>query len=186
VSAPPVGLARLAEPPLARVAAGGFGRVALACCVLVLAAIVVTMSGGAGFGGALDALFGTHADTSRKAAPPVRAAAPALSVRRAAPRRHVNAVTPARPPANRRRAASPRRSAPVAERPAPAAPAPVPVPAPAPVQIPKPAPDTNRQLERTVETVKQVAVPLAPAAQPVTDQLTTTVGQVCGMLGGCP
>ena len=182
MSAPPVGLARLAEPPLARVAAGGFGRVALACCVLVLAAIVVTMSGGVGFGGALDALFGTHADASKKAAPSVRAAAPALSVHRAAPGRRAIAPTPATQPQHRRRPAAPQRSAPPAP-PAPVNVAPAPVPTPAPVPIPKPAPG---QLERTVETVKQVAVPLAPAAQPVADQLTTTVGEVCLMLGGCP
>lgn len=183
MSGPPLGLAGLAEPPLARVAAGGFGRVALACCVLVLAAVVVTMSGGAGFGGALDALFGTQSKARKSSSPSVRAAAPIVASPAAArPRgRAIAPVRQQRRPRQHVRKAL-RRSEPAPARPAPIAAA----PAPAPVQPPKPPPVAPRQLERALETTTQVVVPVVPAVQPVTDQATTTVSQICGMLGGCP
>jgi hypothetical protein len=42
-------------------AAGGLARIALAGCLLALAALLVTATGGAGLRGALGSLFGLHA-----------------------------------------------------------------------------------------------------------------------------
>jgi hypothetical protein len=183
VNQPPPGFPGAADPPLGRIAIGGFGRVALACSVLVLAAIVVTLSGGAGFGGALGALFGTQSGAHRSAAPAVQAGAPVAPAGfvRAAPRAPAVRVSP---PARRRQGArgAPRQSPPAASRPAPLVGAP---PAP-PVQVPQPAPLPQGQVQHAVDMTRQVLDPAAPAARPVTDQAAATVGQLCGLLGGCP
>jgi hypothetical protein len=166
------------------------GRGVLAGVVLVLAAVVVTMSGGAGLGGRLGALFGLHSGQAGKPVAAAHAAAPALpesavtSVRvfpRAVAPRKSQPKSRTRP----RTAPAPGRAPVAGEAPRPA-PAQPPV-APPPPTVPKPAPTPQGNVERTVQTVRETVAPVTPQpAQPVLDQTTQTVGQVCALIGGCP
>jgi hypothetical protein len=176
----------MTEPYLA------LGRLVLAGSVLVLAAVVMTMSGSGGFAGRLGGLFGVEARTAEepvhvvRLAEPQRAAAVA-SFRHAAP-------AGAAPVALRRRGQTKQgvppaplnvRSGPGAGGgPVPAPPAPP--PAPPPVEAPRPAPAPRGIVDRTVETVRTTVAPTAPPAQPVLDRTAAAVGQVCGVIGGCP
>lgn len=184
-----------ADAPLGRIAAGGLGRVALAAAVLVLAAIVVTMSGGAGLGGKLGALFGLHSKPSSKPVAAIQVARPdavgSLPALARAPVRHRARPAPrarlhTRPPAS----SAPQRIEAPSPSPAPATPPAVQAPAP-PAQPSGPPKPASGNVQRVVSTVRDVAAPVVPApAQPVVapllDQTTSTVNQVCGLLGGCP
>jgi hypothetical protein len=184
--------------PLGRIAWGGFSRVFLAGIVLVLAAVVVTMSGGAGFGGKLGALFGLHSRQGGKPATAIQVAAPApvLSsnvVARATPRRSARSVPRVRLRSRHPAATGPQRTQAPGTRPSPAPAQPAPAP---PVQVPKPpppAPSGNvQQIARTVHDTVPAAVPapvqpvVQPVTQPVLDQTTAAVDQACGLIGGCP
>jgi hypothetical protein len=166
------------------------GRGVLAGAVLVLAAAVVTMSGGAGLGGRLGALFGLHSGQAGEPVAAVHAGAPAtLESAVTSVRVFPRAVAPRTSQPKRRtrpRTAPAPGRAPVAgeaPRPAPALP---PV-APPPPAVPKPAPTPQGNVERTVQTVHETVTPVTPQpVQPVLDQATQTVGQVCGLIGGCP
>jgi hypothetical protein len=193
MSEPPIGVAAVAEKPLAGVAASGFGRVGLAGVVLVLAAVVATMSGGAGFAGRLGTLFGFH---SKQAAKPVSATQPALPAvselrsvargrlrhpARSAPRLRLRSRHPA--------ATGPQRTQAPGTRPVPAAPQ---APAPAPSQVPSPpTPAPAGTVHRVVTIVRDttgpvVPPPAQPVVQPVLEQTSAAVDQVCGLAGGCP
>jgi hypothetical protein len=190
VSESPIGAAA-ADAPLGRVAVGGLGRLALAGLVLVLAAVVVTMSGGAGLGARLGALFGLHSE--RRGAKPVsaiNAAPPAPTVKpldtvargksrppaRSAPTVRLRSRYPAGTGPQRTLAPSPRPG----QQAPPAVPPPPTVPSP-----PRPAPPGT--VQRLVTTVRDTTAQVAPApAQAVVDQATEAVNQVCGLAGGCP
>lgn len=195
----PIGGAAAADAPLGRIAASGLGRVALAGLVLVLAAVVVTMSGGAGLGGRLGALFGLHSRQGGKPVSAIQVAAPAAvrplpsaasgrwrNPARSAPEVRLRTRHPA--------ATGPQRTEAPSPRPTPAVPSPVqpPAPAPPPVQPPSPPkPAPSGTVQRTVSTVREIAAPVVPApaqpvVQPVLDQAEATVNQVCGLIGGCP
>ena len=196
IASPVAGVAP-APTPLSRIAVGGFGRVALAGLVLVLAAVVVTMSGGAGIAGRVGSLFGFQSQAKTKPVAVVEVAGPVNAVVNSVRR---SAAAPSQRPAVHRRvnarrpaARTPQQSpAPVAPRPAPALPPSQPAlppsqPAPPPV-VPKPPPPApSGTLEKTVGTVRETAAPVVPAqAQPVLEQVQQTVSQACGLIGGCP
>jgi DNA polymerase-3 subunit gamma/tau len=186
MSASPVAALGPGHAPLGRVAALGLGRIALAGLVLVLAAVVVTMSGGAGVAGRVGSLFGLRSEPRAKPVAAVEVAGPVAAViksvqgARARPQRQgggsrVNAKRPV--------TRTPKQSpAPAPSRPAPALPQPPPpVEAPGP---PQPAPGGN--VEKTTKAVRETMTPVVPQAQPVLDQTAQTVSQVCGAIGGCP
>jgi hypothetical protein len=189
MSESPIGAAA-ADAPLGRVAVGGLGRVALAGLVLALAAAVVTMSGGAGLGGRLGALFGLHTERQRAkpvsaihAPPPTPTVKPLDTVARG------NSRPPARSaPTVRLRSWSSAGTGPqrtLAPSPRPAPPAPPAVPPPSVPSPPHPAPPGT--VQRLVTTVRDTTAQVAPApAQAVVDQATEAVNQVCGLAGGCP
>jgi hypothetical protein len=165
---------------------GGLGRVGLAGCVLVLAAVVVTMSGGAGLGGKIGALFGLKAEERHKPVTAIRVSAPAPAqlqdvVARATPRRRARSVPRVRLRSRKPAATGPRRTQAPSERPTPP-----PVQAPPAVPAPKPAPAPSGNVEHAAEQVRDVVAPAAPQAQPVLDQTVATVQQACGLIGGCP
>lgn len=167
-----------------------FWRVPMAGVVLVLAAVVVTMSGGAGLGGRLGALFGLHSKQGNKPASAVPAAAPAAARVAVASMRVASRTPPpsrARPKSRTRprSAPGPRRSPAQGEAPRPA-PAQQPVAPSPPTPPPPPVPKPTGNVERVVGTVRDTAAPVAPPAQPVLDQTVQTANQVCGMIGGCP
>jgi hypothetical protein len=172
---------------LGRVAAGGFARVLVAGFVLVLAGLVVTISGGTGFGGRLGSLFGFGSSGHAKRAPvafhtPRAAAAPVL-VARSTP--HRSALRPHTPKRSAPVRIAPQRRSPAAQgQPAPATP-PV-APAPPPVEIPRPVPAPSGNVERTTEAVRDITAPTVPAATPVVDAVAGVTGQVCSLIGGCP
>jgi hypothetical protein len=178
-----------APAPIGRVAAGGLGRVALAGLVLILAAVVMTTSGGAGLGGRLGALFGLHSKQGGKPVSAIQAAAPA-AVHDAVT---VARVAPAQPRRTAPHAKRHTRRPPVTTTPQ-GTPAPAPNPAPAlppsqppPIETPHPpgpAPEGN--VQHAVKTVRDSAAPLAPPLQPVLDQSVAAVDKVCGLVGGCP
>jgi hypothetical protein len=188
MSESPIGTAA-ADAPLGRVAVGGLGRVALAGLVLALAAAAVTMSGGAGLGGRLGALFGLHSDRQR--AQPVSAinAAPTPTVKPLDTVARGNSRPPARSaPTVRLRSRYPAGTGPqrtLAPSPRPGPPAPPEVPPPTVPSPPQPAPPGT--VQRLVTTVRDTTAQVAPApAQAVVDQATEAVNQVCGLAGGCP
>jgi hypothetical protein len=165
------------------------GRAGLAAVVLVLAAVAVTMSGGAGLGGSLGALFGLHTRQGGKPVSAIQVAAPATVQSAVASARLAPVTRVQRQPKKRTRPQStpaPRRLSPGpgAPRPAPAAP-PV-APQPPPVQAPTPPPPASGNVQHTVQTVRDTAAPLAPPAQPVLDQALQTVDRTCTLIGGCP
>ena len=171
--------------PLSRIAAGGLARLGAGCALLVMVGIAVTSSGGAGLTGRLGGLFGFRAQP--RPAPAVRAVEPLAPVRPVA-----TLSKPAtRSVSHTKRRPSPRRpvhSVPRQSPPAPAAPA-VTLAPPVPVEVRTPAPPPSGNVGRVVQRVREVAAPVlepvAPAQQVVRDA-TTVVGQVCGLLGGCP
>jgi hypothetical protein len=187
---------------LGRIAWGGFSRVLLAGLVLVLAAVVMTMSGGAGFGGKLGALFGLHSRQGGKPATAIQVAAPApvlqpTVVASATPRRSARPAPRVRLRSRHPAATGPQRTQAPGPRPNPApAPAPAQPPPAPPVQVPKPpppAPSGNvQQVARTVHDTVPAVVPapaqpvVQPVLQPVLDQTTAAVDQACGLVGGCP
>ena len=188
-ASPVVGVAP-ASAPISRIAFGGFGRVALAGLVLVLAAVVVTMSGGAGLAGRVGSLFGFQSRAKQKPVEVVEVAGPVnavvASVAGSAPSQSRNRQVVRRHRTGRRHAGgTPQQSpAPGAPRPAPALPPSQPAPPPAVPKPPPPAPAGN--VEQTVKTVHDTAPPIVPQAQPVLDQAQQTVSQACGLTGGCP
>ncbi|HEX6714068.1 MAG TPA: hypothetical protein VF066_11805 [Thermoleophilaceae bacterium] len=191
----PVVGAGAASATLGRVAAGGFARVVLAGLVLVLAAVVVTMSGGAGLGGKLGSLFGLHSTQGGMPATAVQVAAPApvqrtSVVARETPRRLAGSAPRVRLRQRHPAATGPRRTQAPSQRPTPA-PAPV-QPPPPPVEVPKPPPPApGGNVKQVVETVRKTTQPVVPApaqpvVNPVVDQTTAAVDQACGLIGGCP
>jgi hypothetical protein len=164
------------------------GRAGLGAVVLVLAAVAVTMSGGAGLGGSLGALFGLHTRQGGKPVSAIQVAAPATVQRAVASARLAPVTRAQRQPKKRTRpqsAPAPRRRSPA---PAPPQPAPAGPPAaqqPPPVQAPSPPPPTGN-VQRAAQTVRDTAAPLAPPAQPVLDQAVQTVNRACTLIGGCP
>jgi len=166
-----------------------FGRAGLAGVVLVLAAVVVTMSGGAGLGGRLGALFGLHSKHGGKPVAAVHSAAPA-SVRH--PVASVHALTRhAAPRALQLKARTRPQTAPAPHRAPVSQEAPRPAPAqqpaaPSPPPAPRPVPAPQGTVQHVVQNVRDTAAPLAPPAQPVLDQVSGTVDQACGLIGGCP
>jgi hypothetical protein len=52
--------------------------------------------------------------------------------------------------------------------------------------VPRPAPAPQGNVQHAVQQVRDTAAPLAPPAQPVLDQVSGTVDQACGVIGGCP
>lgn len=189
MNAPPFAGIAAAPTPLGRIAAAGLGRVALAALVLVLAAVVVTVSGSSGLGGRLGSLFGLRSDAQKKKpVAPVQVAGPVSELVTAARLAAVQRSRPAPVRHNRakhRQAGAPRRSpAPTAPRPAPALPAPP--PSAPPPSVPHPAPAPGGNVQHAADVVRQTVTPAAPQAQPVVDQTVQTVGQVCGLIGGCP
>jgi hypothetical protein len=186
MSASPLAGVAPASTPLSRIAFGGFGRVALAGLLLVLAAVVVTMSGGAGLAGRVGSLFGVQSHAKSEPVAAVEVAGPVKavvsSVRRSGVARSQRPAVHRRVGARRGPQQSP---APVAPRPAPALPPSEPVPPP--VETPKPPPPApSGNVQRTVETVRNTTAPLVPQAKPVLDQTAQTVSQACGLIGGCP
>lgn len=188
----PVGGVAQAPTPLSRIAFSGFGRVALAGLVLVLAAVVVTMSGGGGLAGRLGSLFGVQSHAKAAPVAAVEVAGPVKEVVNSV--RRSTAVARSQHPVVRRHVSSRRHAggtpqqspAPGAPRPAPALP-PSAQPAPPPV-VPKPPPPApSGNVEKTVATVRDTTAPVVPQqAQPVLDQAQQTVSQACGLTGGCP
>ena len=191
---PAFGFGAGAGTSLGRVAAGGFGRVLCAGALLVLAAIVVTMSGGAGLGGQLGALFGLHSRQGGKPATAIQVAAPAPVlhppvVARVAPRRPVRSAPGVRLRSRKPAATGPQRT-----------PAPSPQPAtphapPPPVVVPKPPPAPGGNVQGIARQVAGTVPPVVPApaqpvvqpvVQPVLDQTVAAVDQTCGVIGGCP
>ena len=172
---------------LGRIAAGGFARVVVAGFVLVLAGLVVTISGGAGFGGRLGSLFGFGSSGHAKPAPvafhaPRPAAAPVV-VARATP--HRSAPRPDTPKRSAPVHRAPQRRSPAAQgQPAPPT-SPV-APAPPPVEIPRPAPAPSGNVERTTKAVRDITAQAAPPAAPVLDAVAGVTGQVCSLIGVCP
>jgi hypothetical protein len=166
-----------------------FGRSGLAGVVLVLAAVVVTMSGGAGLGGRLGALFGLHSKQGGKQVSAIHAVAPAavrhsVASARVAPR-HA-APRASQPKARTRPQTGPvSRRAPVSQEGPRPAPAQQPA-APSPPPVPRPAPAPQGNVQHVVQQVRETAAPVAPPAQPVLDQVSGTVDQACGLIGGCP
>jgi len=180
-----------APTPLSRIAFGGFGRVGLAGLVLVLAAVIVTMSGGAGLAGRIGSLFGVQSHAKSKPIAAVEVAGPVKAVvnsvrQQATPAAHSQRQVVRRRVSTRRHAGgTPQQSpAPGAPRPAPALPPSQPAPPPVVPKPPPPAPSGN--VERTVTTVHNTAAPVVPQAQPVLDQAQQTVSQACGLIRGCP
>ena len=166
-----------------------FGRAGLAGVVLVVAAVVVTMSGGAGLGGRLGALFGLHSKHGGKPVAAIRTAAPAPvphpmasvhALRHHAAPRAVHPKARTRP----QTAPAPHRAPVSQEAPRPA-PAQQPA-APSPPPVPQPVPTPQGNVQHVVKDVRDTAAPLAPPAQPVLDQVSGTVDQACGLIGGCP
>lgn len=188
------GAASAATASLGRIAAGGFWRVVVAGAVLVLAAIVMTMSGGAGLGGGLGALFGLHTGQGGKPATAIQVAAPApvlpskSVVARVTPRRPASSAPGVRLRSRKPAATGPQRTPAPSTQPgsSPAHPGPVPAPAP------PPASGNVQQVVRQVHDTVPQAVPapakpvVAPVAQPVLDQTTAAADQACGLIGGCP
>jgi hypothetical protein len=179
--------AGVAETPIRRIAAGSLARVALAACVLALAALVVTSTGPGGIGGSLGSLFGFHARVAPRPGG-VRAGAPS------AVRALVTAPSTSRPsqPQQRRTArgrGGPRRPAP-AHQPAavPGAPPPNPSPQPIPTPTlpPTPPAEPPQGVVGGVGAAVEQAGRLLPPAQPFLDTAVGQLGQVCGLLGGCP
>lgn len=175
-----------AQAPVGRMAAGGLGRIALAGCLLALAALLVTTTGGGGLRGALGSLFGYHAGhpvrataTNRPTQPGPGSAVPF----RVLPALHVEARAPVARHHTRghRRGGSHQRQSP-GRAPAPST-APVPqVPAP-----PRPPPPPSQGVvDRAANAIDQVAPALPPPAQPLVHEAVGVVGQVCGLLGQCP
>jgi hypothetical protein len=191
----PVLGAGAASATLGRVAAGGLARILLAGLVLVLAAVVVTMSGGAGLGGKLGSLFGLHSRQGGMPATAVQVAAPAPVLRtsvvaRETPRRLAGSAPRVRLRQRHPAATGPRRTQAPSQRPTPS-PAPV-QPPPPPIQIPKPPPETpGGNAKQVVDTVRKTTRPVIPApaqplVEPVLDQTTAAVDHACGLIGGCP
>lgn len=182
-ASPVVGVAP-APTPLTRIAFGGFGRVALAGLLLVLAAVVVTMSGGVGLAGRLGSLFGVQSHSKPEPVAAVEVAGPVkavvTSVRRPAAAHTQRPAVQRRVSARRPGARTPQPPALAAPRPAPA----LPPSRPAPPPTPPPAPSGN--VQRAVDTVRTTTAPVAPQAQPVLDQTAQAVSQACGLIGGCP
>jgi hypothetical protein len=178
-----------APTPLSRIAFGGFGRVALAGLVLVMAAVTVTMSGGAGLAGRVGSLFGVQSHAKTKPVAVVEVAGPVKavvnSVRQSTAAAHSQRSVVRRRVSTRRHAGgTPQQSpAPGAPRPAPALPPSQPAPPPV---VPKPQPTPTGNVEKTVKTLHDTAAPVVPQAQPVLDQAQQTVSQACGLIGGCP
>jgi hypothetical protein len=177
------------QAPLGRMAAGGLGRMTLAACLLTLAALLVTTSGGAGLRGALGSLFDSHSphaarattDRARNAA----GAGAALALR-GAPVARVQSRSPAtgphKPPHRHGGSHQPRIPAP----------APSPSPAPAPQVRPSPSPPrpptppSQGVVDSATRAIDQAATALPPPAQPLVPEATGAVAQVCGLLGQCP
>ena len=183
---PPAAIAGTPPAPLGPIAAGGLGRVGLAGLVLVLAAAAVTVSGGAGLGGRLGSLFGFNSKPSREPVHAVDAAAPVSSTPYVAETRPALPQVQRRtPPARSHKRSEPVRSTP-RRSPSPTdRPAPPKAPALPPVSLPAPPGAPSGTVDRAVKAVQETTAPV-PAAQPVVDQLTSAVGQACGLLGGCP
>jgi hypothetical protein len=188
----PIGGAAGGDPPLGQVAAGGLWRVALAGLVLVLATVIVTMSGGAGLGGRLGALFGLHSNAGAKPASAIHAGARAPvkarpTVARGRLRHPARSAPGVRLRSRQPAATGPQRTPAPSPRPvSPSRPAPSPSPSPSPVPVPpKPAPSGN--VQHVVRTLRDTTAPVVPApAQPVLEQTASAVDQVCGRVGGCP
>jgi hypothetical protein len=174
------------------------GRVALAGVVLALAAMAVTISGGAGLLGGLGEVFGSSSELRRGGGDRAHAAAD-VAVKALVASHRVVPQRVSRPQPQQ----VPRREAVAAPRPAPA-PAPVAVPQPAPVAAPAPSPaprpapappptspptgprpQPGGTVERVTHDLRDAVAPVAPL-QPVVDQATGAVTQVCALLGGCP
>jgi hypothetical protein len=190
MSGPPPLAAGGAAAPIARIAAAGLARVAVAAGVLALAALVVTSTGAGGLSGALGSLFGFHSAPAAHRAPGGRPIAghAVLPASRTRP-----GATP--PSATRRHSGARRRTIPDRPPGAPpisapgSSPQPIPTPAQPPPAQPPPAPPAAPQpgvVAGVGAAVTQAADALPPPVRPVVDQAVGAVGQVCGLLGGCP
>jgi hypothetical protein len=168
-------------------AAGGLGRIALAGCLLALAALLVTTTGGGGLRGALGSLFGFHGGQAPRATttdngrskPGPGGAQPF----RLLPIFHVEAPAPvARQRARRHRPGGSHQRRVPGQTPAPST-SPVPQ-APSP---PRPPTPPSQGLVGSAGQAIEQAAPAVPApAQPVVHDAVGAVVQVCGLLGQCP
>jgi hypothetical protein len=178
-----------AQAPAGRMAAGGLGRIALAGCLLGLAALLVTTAGGGGLRGALGPLFGYHSGHAARATT-ANPRDPSVAVSALPLRLPRTARAQARAPAGRHdsrghRQGRSRQPRSPSRAPAPAT-SPVPgVPAPPPPTPPPPSPSPGI-VERAANAIDQVAPALPPPAQPLVHEAVGVVGQACGLLGRCP
>jgi hypothetical protein len=178
-----------ATEPIARIAAGGLARVALAACALALAALVVTSTGASGLGGALGSLFGVHsaaAERSKASAQPIAAPSVDAPVTRASRTHSSPASAPVRHPRTPARGPTP--AHPRVGRPQLRAPQSSPHTIPTQTQ-PPPAPPAQPPpgvVGGVGAAVRGAGTALPPPAQPVVDQAVEAIGQVCGLFDGCP
>jgi hypothetical protein len=177
-----------AQAPIGRMAALGLGRIALAGCLLALAALLVTTTGGGGLRGALGSLFGFHAGHAPRSATAHRRSQPRAD--RAVPfqllpisRGNARAPVARRHARGHRRDASHQRQTP-GRPPAPST-SPVPQIPPAPPAAPAP-PGSQGLVGSAAHAIDQAAPVLPPPAQPLVHEAVATVGQLCGLLGQCP
>jgi hypothetical protein len=166
-------------------AAGGLGRIALAGCLLALAALLVTTTGGGGLRGALGSLFGYHSGDPSQATAANRPTQPGASS--AVPSRLLPVVNiEARVPVARRHTRAHRRGRSHQRQSPGRAPAPSTAPVPQVPAPPRPPPPSQGVVERATDAIDQVAPALPPPAQPLVHEAVGVVGQVCGLLGRCP